>query len=157
MTEPSGTTQDRLEAELDRVREQRDRLAAQLAGEDPAEPDVGDRGDAALQLEGQDDLARLDRRISEIERLIAGAGPELPPGLADGTEVTLRFPDGDVSTFRVVAIPEGAPADGQDEVLTASSPLGQALVDRRAGETITYEGPDGELQAEVLALSPPAG
>jgi transcription elongation factor GreA len=154
MSDPSDATHDRLEQELARVREQRRRLAVQLGGEDPDDPDLGDRGDEAFQLEGLDDLSRMDRRIAEIERLIAGPGAlNTPPGLADGTVVTLRFPDGDEATFRIVAIPEQAPAEGQDDVVTTSSPLGQALVGRRAGDTITYRGPDGDLQAEVVAVA----
>jgi transcription elongation factor GreA len=154
MSDPSDATHDRLEQELARVREQRRRLAVQLGGEDPDDPDLGDRGDEAFQLEGLDDLSRMDRRIAEIERLIAGPGAlNTPPGLADGTVVTLRFPDGDEATFRIVAIPEQAPAEGQDDVVTTSSPLGQALVGRRAGDTITYRGPEGDLQAEVVAVA----
>jgi transcription elongation factor GreA len=152
--ELSDATQNRLEQELARVREQRRRLADQLGGEDPDNPDLGDRGDEAFQLEGLDDLSRMDQRIAEIERLIAGPGaPNTPPGLADGTIVTLRFPGGDEATFRIVAIPEQAPADGQDDVVTVSSPLGQALVGRRAGDTVSYRGPDGDLQAEVVAVT----
>lgn len=155
-TELSASTRDRLRDELARVREQRQRLAAQLGGEDPDDPDLGDRGDEAVQLEGLDDLARIDQRIGEIERLIADpAAANTPGGPADGTVVRLRFPDGDEATLRIVAIPEQAPADGQDDVVTAASPLGQALVGRRAGDTITYAGPDGELRAEVVALHAP--
>jgi transcription elongation factor GreA len=154
MSDPSDATHDRLEQELARVREQRRRLAVQLGGEDPDDPDLGDRGDEAFQLEGLDDLSRMDRRIAEIERLIAGPGAlNTPPGLAESTVVTLRFPDGDEATFRIVAIPEQAPAEGQDDVVTTSSPLGQALVGRRAGDTITYRGPEGDLQAEVVAVA----
>jgi transcription elongation GreA/GreB family factor len=98
----------------------------------------------------------VDCRIAEIERLIAGSGgPDRPPGLADGTVVTLRFPGGDVATLRVVAITEEAPADAQDDVVTVSSPLGRALVGARAGDTVTYSGPDGEMQAEVVELHAP--
>ena len=154
MSDPSDATHDRLEQELARVREQRRRLAVQLGGEDPDDPDLGDRGDEAFRLEGLDDLSRMDRRIAEIERLIAGPGAlNTPPGLAEGTVVTLRFPDGDEATFRIVAIPEQAPAEGQDDVVTTSSPLGQALVGRSAGDTIIYRGPDGDLQAEVVAVA----
>jgi len=155
-TEPSGATRDRLERELAQAREQRHQLAEQLAGEDPDSPDVGDRGDAAVQLEGQADLARMDQRIDELQRLLAEPGAlETPPGLPDGTVVTLRFPDGDEATLRVVAIPEQAAAGSQDDVVTASSPLGQALIGQQAGNRITYAGPDGNLEAEVVALKAP--
>jgi transcription elongation factor GreA len=152
----TDAARERLEQELAQAREQRRTLAAQLGGEDPDNPDTGDRGDDANELEGLDDLARMDRRIEELERLIADpAARETPDGLADGATVTLRFPDGDEVTYRVVAIPEQAPAAEGDDVLTASSPLGQALAGRSPGDTITYAGPDGELQAEILALQAP--
>jgi transcription elongation GreA/GreB family factor len=152
----SAAARTRLEQELAQVREQRRRLAGQLGGEDPDDYDLGDRGDEAVQLEGRDELARLDRRAAELERLLAGAGvPDARPGLAEGTVVTLRFPDGDVATFRIVAIPEQAPADGEDDVVTAGSPLGQALVGKRAGDAVTYRGPDGDLRAEVVELRAP--
>lgn len=145
---------ERLEEELARVREQRHRLAVQLGGEDPDDADLGDRGDEAVALEGLDDLARMDRRIAELERLIADPDAlDTLPGLPDGTAVTLRFPDGDVATFRIVAIADAAPEG--DDVVTAGSPLGQALVGQQAGDTITYEGPDGELRAEVVAVRAP--
>jgi transcription elongation factor GreA len=151
-TGSSAAARERLERELAQAREQRHRLADQLGGEDPDDPDRGDRGDEALQLEGLDDLARMDRRIDELQRLLAGPGA--PPGLAEGTVVTLRFPDGEEATFRIVTIPEQAPATGQD-VVTADSPLGRALVGQRAGSTVTYQGPDGELRAEVVAVQAP--
>jgi transcription elongation GreA/GreB family factor len=155
-TELNTAARDRLEQELAQAREQRRTLAAQLGGEDPDNPDTGDRGDDANELEGLDDLARMDRRIDELERLLADpTALETPAGLADGTTVTLRFPDGDEATYRVVAVPEQAPADDRDDVLTASSPIGQALAGRGAGDTITYAGPDGELSAEVVALQAP--
>jgi transcription elongation factor GreA len=153
MTEPAGSERtERLEQELARAREQRDRLAVELGGEDPEDPDLGDRGDAAVELEELDDLSRMNRRIAEIERLLAGqhvAGAA--PGLADGTVVTLRFTDGDVATYRIVAIPE----ENGDDVVTAGSPLGQALVGRGVGDAISYQGPDGELHAEVVAVRAP--
>jgi transcription elongation factor GreA len=155
-TEPSAAARERLEGELAQVREQRRRMSAQLGGEDPTDPDRGDSGDAAAQLEGLDDLARTDQRIDEIQRLIAGSGvPDSEPGLADGTVVTLRFPDGDVTTFRIVAILEEAPSDGGEDVVTVDSPLGRALAGRRAGDPVTYAGPDGDLQAEVVAVDAP--
>jgi transcription elongation factor GreA len=152
----SASTRDRLEEELAQLRDRRRSRAAQLGGEDPDDQSSGDSGDQAVQLEGLDDLARIDRRISEIEHLIAD--PDLlatPGGLSDGTVVTLRFPDGDEATYRVVAIAEEAPADGQNEVVTADSPLGRALAGRRAGDTVTYRAPDGDIQVDIVAMTEP--
>jgi transcription elongation GreA/GreB family factor len=155
---PSGSdvaTRGRLERELAELRGQRRAVAARLGGEDPEDRAVGDRGDQAVALEGLDELARLDRRITEIDHKIAGLdGPHAGSGLPEGTVVTLRFPDGDVSTYRIVALPEQLPEDEQDQVLTADSPLALALAGCRAGDTVSYQSPDGDSHAEVLAVQP---
>jgi transcription elongation factor GreA len=153
-SEPNPTDGTGLDEELARLRTDRRSLAADLAGEDPEDPVVGDRGDQAQALEGDGDLARIDRRIREVEHLAASPdAAETPAGIADGTVVTLRFPGGDESTFRVVTIAEQAGTD--EAVLTTDSPLGQALAGRGQGDTLSYEGPDGELQAEVVELRMP--
>ena len=146
-------TQGRLEQELARLQEERDRRLQELGGEDPddaVDGAVGDTGDAATQLEGLDDVSRTNRRIAEIERLLADPDARTDPSGA--TTATLRFPDGDEATFRIVGITAEAADDEQDEVITADSPLGQALAGASAGDTVTYAGPDGELSAEVVAL-----
>ena len=149
-------TRERLEQELEQLREQRARQLGELGGEDPddaVDGAAGDTGDAATQLEGLDDVSRTNRRIAEIERLLADPDARSGgPGLPDGTAVTLRFADGDEATFRIVAITAEAAADEQDEVITADSPLGRALAGAEAGDTVTYPGPDGDLRVEVLAL-----
>jgi transcription elongation factor GreA len=159
-SEWTAATRARLEQELARVRDERRDLATSLAGEDPEDPTGGDSGDQADLLERADDLARMDRRITEIGHLLVGsrpgAAPENSQGPEDGTVVTLRFADGTVSTFQVVAITEQVPEDQQDEMLTADSPLGRALAGRHVGDTITYSIPNGEAQAEVVAMQPPS-
>jgi transcription elongation factor GreA len=159
-SEWTAATRARLEQELARVRDERRDLATSLAGEDPEDPPGGDSGDQADLLERADDLARMDRRITEIGHLLVGSRPGVapgdPPGPEDGTAVTLRFADGTVATFRVVTITEQVPEDQQDEMLTADSPLGRALAGRHVGDTITYSIPNGEAQAEVVAMQPPS-
>jgi hypothetical protein len=99
------------------------------------------------------------RRITEIGYLLVGSrlgAEEDLPGPEDGTVVTLRFADGTVSMFRVVAITEEVPEDRRDEVLTVDRPLGRALAGRRVGDTITYGVSDSAAQAEVVAMQPPS-
>ena len=77
------------------------------AARTPTTPTPATGATTPNELEGLDDLARMDRRIDELERLLADpAALETPAGLADGTTVTLRFPDGDEATYRIVAIPD---------------------------------------------------
>jgi transcription elongation factor GreA len=75
--------------------------------------------------------------------------------LPGGTEVTLRFPDGEVVTMHVISIVEETPAGREGETLTARSPLGQALAGRKPGDTVTYSTPQGENQVELIAVKLP--
>ncbi|MDQ4032507.1 MAG: GreA/GreB family elongation factor [Actinomycetota bacterium] len=145
-------TRQRLEEELTQLQARRKALADELGGRDT----VGDRADHADLLEQADDLAWLDDRIAEITGLLARGGvPEPAAGrLPHGAEVTLRFDDGDVSTLRVVAIPEEATEDDAGAV-TLDSPLGRALVGSKVGDIVQYGTPSGPALVEVLALRMP--
>ena len=90
-------------------------------------------------------------RTERLQQELAQAREQRDRLAVDGTVVTLRFPDGDVATYRIVAIPE----ENGDDVVTAGSPLGQALVGRGVGDAISYQGPDGELHAEVVSVRAP--
>ena len=145
-------TRQRLEEELTQLQARRKALADELGGRDT----VGDRADHADLLEQADDLAWLDDRIAELTGLLARGGvPEPAAGrLPHGAEVTLRFDDGDVSTLRVVAIPEEATEDDAGAV-TLDSPLGRALVGSKVGDIVQYGTPSGPALVEVLALRMP--
>jgi transcription elongation factor GreA len=144
---------EHLEAELADLRRRRDQLRADLQGD--AET-VGDRGDAADALQRADDLAGVEEQISRVTWLLAGGNTAVPGQLPNGTRVKLRFPDDkkDVE-MRVVNFIEETPAGEEDTTLTADSPLGLALFGRKAGETITYRTPRGELQVKLLAIEQP--
>jgi transcription elongation factor GreA len=73
--------------------------------------------------------------------------------LPDGTVVTLRFSDGEV-TMRVVACVDEIDG-GDDETLTADSPLGIALVGHKPGDTVTYTAPSGQQSVGLVAVKPP--
>lgn len=142
----------RLETELADLRHRREQLHADLQADAQA---VGDRGDAAEALQRAEDLGGLDEQISRLSWLLAGGNATVPGQLPNGTEVKLRWPDGEEVVMRVVNFIEETPAGAEDTTLTADSPLGLALFGRKAGETITYRTPRGELQVELLAIEQP--
>ncbi|WP_199430479.1 GreA/GreB family elongation factor [Qaidamihabitans albus] len=146
----SPAARERLERELEQLREQREALAPRL-GEDP----LGDSADQADLLERAESTSWIDRRISEIQDLLTG-GPvaESESALPPGTKVTLRFEDGDVEEMLVIGIAEEA-EDGLS-TLTADSPLGRAIAEHEEGEKFTYRTPQGEASAEIVKLTPPS-
>jgi transcription elongation factor GreA len=156
--EPSGLTgesRERVEAELARLRDRRDRLEAEVKNDRGS---VSDHADAADAIQRADELVGLDERLAELDRLLHAGPPPSNGGdqLPFGTQVKLRFSDGDVITMQVISVIEEASVDGETEALTASSPLGQALIGRKAGDTFTYLTPQGENQVELLDLKYPS-
>jgi transcription elongation GreA/GreB family factor len=150
----ADASRDRINAELARLRERRDRLEGEVIDDHGA---VSDHADAADAIQRADELAGLDERISELDRLLR-TGPSVSNGtgtLPNGTKVTLRFPDGSVVDMQVISVIEETPIGGEDETLTAGSPLGLALAGRQAGDTVTYKTPQGENQVELLDVKYP--
>ncbi len=152
---PADAARENLAAELDRLRQRRDRLEVEVKNDRGM---IGDHGDAAEAIQRADELVVLADRINELDRrLRTGPSPsddsETLPG---GTEVTLRFPDGEVVTMHVISIVEETPVGREAETLTAHSPLGQALAGRKAGDTVTYSTPQGENQVELLDVKLPS-
>jgi transcription elongation factor GreA len=150
----ADAARDQLAAELERLRQRRHRLEAEVRDDRGM---VGDHGDAAEAIQRADELVVLADRINEVDRLLR-TGP--PPSddadaLPGGTEVTLRFADGEVATMHVISVVEQTPVGRETETLTARSPLAQALVGHKPGDTVTYSTPQGESQVELVALKLP--
>jgi transcription elongation factor GreA len=143
-----------LAAELDRLRQRRERLEVEVKNDRGM---IGDHGDAAEAIQRADELVVLTDRINELDRRMR-AGPsqsEESATLPGGTEVTLRFPDGEVVTMHVISIVEETPIGREGETLTARSPLAQALAGHQPGDTVTYSTPHGENQVELIAVKLP--
>ncbi|MEU6241870.1 GreA/GreB family elongation factor [Streptomyces sp. NPDC047024] len=146
----SADARHALEQELADLREERALVASTL--KDPEE--VGDRADQADELQRADQLRRLDARIENVtvrlkQSELAGPPPEDVVGV--GTTVTIRFSDDTTQTLHI-----GEIADSRDESLvTSDSPLGQALLGHRAGDTVSYDAPDGKATAVVVSLGTP--
>jgi transcription elongation GreA/GreB family factor len=149
--EESAVARQRLADEIRTLRERRQQLLDELRQSDGP----GDSGDAAQELQGGDELVAIDSRVAELAGLLAGGQTDVR-GLASGTEVTLRLPDGAAQTFRVVAIPEEIAAGEEDTSLTSDSPLGLALAGSHPGETVSFPTPEGKTQVEVVSIRPPS-
>ncbi|ORJ59196.1 GreA/GreB family elongation factor [Mycobacterium simiae] len=150
----ADAARENLAAEVERLRQRRDLLEAEVKNDRGM---IGDHGDAAEAIQRAEELVVLGDRINELDRRLR-AGPthsDEDEALPGGTEVTLRFADGEVVTMHVISIVEETPAGREAETLTAHSPLGQALAGHKAGDTITYSTPQGESQVELISVKLP--
>jgi transcription elongation factor GreA len=154
ITALSAQARERIGTELAELRQRRDRLFHDLEGTSDV---MGEPGDAADGIQAAEHLAFVNRRIAELEDLLQRPPSDSQPSalLPYGTEVTLRFSDGETVTMRVVSVVEEIALDTDDEALTTDSPLGLALVGRHPGESVTYLAPRGEQHVELVAMRLP--
>lgn len=150
----ADAARENLAAELDRLRQRRDALEAEVKDDRGM---IGDHGDAAEAIQRAEELVVLGDRINELDRRLL-AGPshsDEDEALPGGTEVTLKFADGEVVTMYVISIVEETPVGREAETLTSHSPLALALVGHKAGDNVTYSTPQGESQVELISVKLP--
>jgi len=107
--------------------------------------------DAAKNEQGHNEA-----RIRQLEAMLksavvletSSAGDVVEPGAL----VDLRYAgDTDVITYLVGSIEE---RHETYDVLSMNSPLGQAILGKTPGDTVTYQGPKRELSVTVVAVRP---
>lgn len=142
-----------LERELADLRAQREKLAATLPGAE----ETGGAVDRADRLRRAMHLGPLDARIRQITARLHGAasaGPARTDVVGIGTIVTVRFADDQVQTVHIGEVAE----ELDPSLVTADSPFGRALIGHRAGDTVTYDTPEGRATTVVLSIHhPPTG
>ncbi|MCV7429737.1 GreA/GreB family elongation factor [Mycobacterium montefiorense] len=150
----ADAARESLAAELDRLRQRRALLEAEVKDDRGM---TGDHGDAAEAIQRAEELVGLGDRINELDRRLR-TGPsrsDKDATLPGGTEVTLKFADGEVVKMHVISIVEETPVGREAETLTSHSPLALALVGHKAGDKVTYSTPQGESQVELISVKLP--
>ena len=147
----SPQARDRLVAEFEeRTTARRKEITARIE-EARAHGDLSENAeyDAAKNEQGQNE-ARVRQLEDMLRRAIivetVASSDEVTPGCL----VELRY-DGDTDTITYLV---GSIEERNDnyDVLSTSSPLGHALLGKRAGEKVKYSGPRRELTAELVAI-----
>ena len=104
--------------------------------------------DAAKNEQGLNEarVRQLDQLLKEAVVVEAGSGDTVAPG----TLVEIRMDsDPESTTYLVGSIEE---RNDTYEVLSTSSPLGQALVGKAPGEVVTYQGPKRTFEVEIVSV-----
>lgn len=113
--------------------------------------DLSENGDYHAAKEEQ---GKMEGRINQLAALIENA--EIVEAAADldvvaaGVVVSIRYEgDDDVERFLIGSIEERR--DGVT-VMSPGSPMGQALIGAKVGETVSYNAPGGTLNVEVVSI-----
>jgi transcription elongation factor GreA len=115
---------------------------------------LGDLSENGDYHAAKDDQGKMEARIRQLEALLKtativeeGAAGDV---IAAGSVVGLRYEgDDEVERFLIGSIEERRDDVG---VVSPGSPLGQALLGHRAGETVSYDAPSGVLKVEIVTV-----
>jgi len=108
----------------------------------------------AEYLAAREEQARLEARIARLEHRVGAAKvvePDDANGMVDvGERVRVRDLDtGSKVVYQLVGSFEADPSAGR---ISAESPVGQALIGRRAGDIALVEAPKGQVRLRVVAI-----
>jgi transcription elongation factor GreA len=139
-----------LEAQLERLRTVERPALIERLGEVKS---GGDWMENTEQILFEDELAFLDRRIQELEDMLADAELIKPDDdyntVNIGDTVVIQDEDGELETYTIVGVAESDPAAG---LISNESPMGRALLNRKVGEDVCVEAPAGESCFRIVAV-----
>ena len=94
------------------------------------------------------DVRRWQRRLDAAVLVKAGSGDN--GEIAIGMQATIELPDGNRQTFAIVGEDEADPVNG---LVSWASPLGEALLGKRAGDTALWRRPAGDVAIRIVSAS----
>ncbi len=133
-------------AELTGVK--REELAARLR----SAIQMGDLSENADYHKAKEDQAFLEGRIQEIEatlRMAVIVEKQQSDVVIVGSHVTIQEEGFDPEQYHVVGAKE---ADPRNNKISNESPIGSALMNHKAGETVEAHTPGGKLRIKILKV-----
>lgn len=140
----------RLKAELEELTgPKREELSARLR----AAIQMGDLSENADYIKAKEDQGFLEGRIQELEYILGNAVIIEDNGNKDvvtiGSHVTIQEEDYPEETYHLVGSTEADPSKG---MISFESPIGQALMEHKVGETVEAETPGGTIKFKILKI-----
>jgi transcription elongation factor GreA len=128
----------------------RDALAKRLR----AAIQQGDLSENADYIQAKEDQGFMEGRIQELTQILSNVviikenqGPREKVEI--GARVTIQEDDYPEETYFLVGPTEADPRNGK---ISHASPIGQALLNHSAGESVTVNTPAGEIRLKILKI-----
>lgn len=154
MKEPTYLTHEgaaKLKAELQELTgPRRKELAARLR----SAIQMGDLSENADYHKAKEDQGFLEGRIQELEYILSNAviieENKHKDIVSIGSHVTIQEGDFPEENYHLVGPAEADPTNGK---ISHESPIGQALIDHKVGETVEAETPGGVIKFKILKIA----
>jgi transcription elongation factor GreB len=154
MADPNYITPEgakKLAVELDHLRT---RERPKVVDEVATAAAEGDRSENASYIYGKRRLREIDRRIRFLTKRLEAARVIDENAGADqvffGAWVEIENEDGERRKYRIVGEDEVNPDEGR---ISWRSPLGRALLKKKAGEVVVVRRPAGEIEVTIVAVT----
>jgi transcription elongation factor GreA len=145
---------DRLKHELDELVANRPVMAAEIN----ARREEGDLRENGGYQAAREEQGKQEARIRQLQELLreakVGEAPTKEGVAAPGMVLTVKY-DGDDETEKFLLATREEGAHGGLEVYSPSSPLGEALLGAKDGETRQYALPNGNTMKVTLIKATP--
>ncbi|MDB5058082.1 MAG: transcription elongation factor greA [Chloroflexi bacterium] len=124
---------------------------AEVAAQIGAAAEDGDLSENAAYDHAKDEQALLEGRIATLEHFLRNAVLIESPtnGVVQlGSKVTIDQDDGE-ETYTIVGPLEAAPIKGR---ISNESPMGRALLNHKAGDTVEVNAPSGARKVRIISI-----
>jgi transcription elongation factor GreA len=140
----------KLQEELEYLRTQKRQEVAQRLHE---AMEGGELIEDAEYEAAKNEQAFVEGRIQELEILLANARIIDEGGKKDvvqvAAKVSIQEGDNEPENYTIVGPAEANPREGR---ISNESPLGRALMDHRAGDTVKVDAPGGSFYVKILKV-----
>ena len=115
--------------------------------------DGGDLSENVGYEDAKHEQSFVEGRILTLESLLKRGvvveGTRASETVSFGSQVTVAEQGGGEESFLLVGSAEADPSEGR---ISNESPLGKALLDRKVGDEVAVEAPDGVLHFKILGI-----
>ena len=113
----------------------------------------GDLSENAEYDAARNEQAQIEARVKELERMLENVSiiKEIKTdSVGIGNVVSVKYvDDDDEDEYRIVGSQEADPFEGK---ISNESPIAQALLDHKVGDTVTVESPNGSYDLVITEI-----
>lgn len=114
---------------------------------------LGDLSENAEYDAARNEQAVIEARIKQLEKMLENVSiisDVSTDSVSIGNTVTIKYVDDDEEDeYKIVGSQEADPFESR---ISNESPIAQALFDRKVGDIVTVESPNGFYQVEITAI-----
>jgi transcription elongation factor GreA len=114
----------------------------------------GDLSENAEYDAARTEQAILEARIQELEQMVEYAeivDERIKDKVSIGTKVTIKYvEDSELEVYSIVGSIEADPFNNK---ISYESPIAKAIIDKKIGDKVTVESPNGKYQVQIVEIN----